>query len=398
MQTALLRACRAAPFAGASASLPLLRPAGAAGAAAAAAAPAAAFTTARPPAAPVSGAAPVAAAPAAVAAAPRPAIPQTIGFVGVGNMGSKMATCLMRAGHRLLVADRNPAAVAHLESLGARAVASPREIAETPGVSVVLTMLPSTEHVRDAFEGPDGVLRAASLQPPLLVDCSTVSPLYTQELSKRIAAARLAPQAPRPDMPWAGAERSAPRLIDAPVSGGVLAAANAALTFMVGGPAEAVAAARPLLEAMGTRIIHLGGPGLGHAAKLCNNLCLAIQMAGVSEALALGASLGLEPGRLSEVMQGSSGRCWALECYNPVPGVMPDVPSSKGYAGGFSAQLMLKDLRLAMQLAAATSSPAPMAQNVAQLYRTVVDATADSTPLDFTALYKFVYQQAAPPE
>lgn len=121
-------------------------------------------------------------------------------------------------------------------------------------------------------------------------------------------------------MPWATQSGGgAPRLVDAPVSGGVGAAANAALTFMVGGPAEAAAAARPLLDAMGTRVVHLGGAGMGQAAKLCNNLALGVQMAGVSEALALGCALGLDPRQLSDVMMGSSGRCWSLECNNPVP-------------------------------------------------------------------------------
>lgn len=318
--------------------------------------------------------------------------PQTVGFVGVGNMGSAMAACLLRAGHKVLVVDRNPAAVKALCQLGAQPGGSPREVAETPGVSVVLCMLPSTEHVQDAFEGPDGVLRAAALHPPLLINSSTISPLYTQELAGRVAQHRLALQPPRADMPWAGRDGASPRVIDAPVSGGVLAASNAALTFMVGGPAEAVAAARPLLESMGTKVIHLGGPGLGQAAKICNNLCLAVQMAGVSEALALGQSLGIDPQQLTGVLNGSTARCWVLDSYCPAPGVLPDVPSSRGYAGGFSAQLMLKDLRLAMQLAAATDTPAPMTQNVAQLYRAVVDATADGAPVDFSAIYKYVHR------
>ncbi|GBF92803.1 3-hydroxyisobutyrate dehydrogenase [Raphidocelis subcapitata] len=341
---------------------------------------------------------------AASAAAPPPPPPPpppageplSVGFIGVGNMGGPMAACLLRAGHRVTVFDRSGDAVKRLTEQGAAAAGSPREIAETPGVAAVISMLPSTEHVRDAYEGPEGVLRASALQPPLLIDCSTISPLYTQELAQRVAGRRLAPQPPRAFMPWTaggggGAASAAPRLVDAPVSGGVAAARDGSLTFMCGGPEEAVGAARALLGAMGARLLHLGGPGLGQAAKLCNNVALAVQMAGVSEALALGIALGLDPGQLSDVMSGSSARCWTLDCYSPVPGVMPDAPSSRGYTGGFSAQLMLKDLRLAMELASATRTPAPMAQNVSQLYRQVVDATAEGRPLDFSAIFKYVH-------
>lgn len=136
---------------------------------------------------------------------------------------------------------------------------------------------------------------------------------------------------------------------------------------------------------------------MGQTAKLCNNLALAVQMAGVSEALALGDALGLDAKRLTEVMLGSSARCWALEKNNPAPGVSPDSPASRGYQGGFSAALMLKDLRIAMQLAASAKAPAPMAQGAAQLYRAVVDATAgEGAPLDFSAIYRFVHKSLPP--
>ncbi|KAF8057757.1 ywrD [Scenedesmus sp. PABB004] len=311
----------------------------------------------------------------------------TIGFIGVGNLGAPSAANLLRAGLPVLVYDRDAAAVARLTALGARAAASPQEIAETPGVTAVVSMLPSTEHVEAVYDGPDGLLSArGGLQPALLIDCSTILPTFTAALAARVAAAPLAPGARR-----AGAGGGAV-LVDAPASGGVPGAVAGTLSFMCGGTEEAVRAATPILQAMGKRVQRLGPPGAGQAAKICNNLAMAIQMAGVAEALALGAALGLDPARLSAVFNASSARCWSSECYNPAPGVMADVPAARGYANGFSAALMAKDLRLALSLAAtAPSRPQPlhMGERASQLYSAVVEASP--VPVDFSAVYTVVY-------
>lgn len=309
----------------------------------------------------------------------------TIAFIGVGNMGGPMAANLLRAGLPVLVFDRNPAAVEKLTRLGAKAASSPQEVGSTPGVTTVITMLPSTEHVADAYEGPQGLLKAeGGLQPSLLIDSSTILPTYTQKLAATIATyTLLAPGARK--VPGS----DSPVFVDAPVSGGVPGAVAASLTFMCGGSDLAVRAAKPLLSLMGKSVMHLGDPGAGQVAKICNNLAMAIEMAGLSEALALGASMGLDPSKLTEVINTSSARCWASEAYNPVPGVMPDVPASRGYSGGFSAALMAKDLRIAMQLASAASQPLHMGEKAALLYRQVLDAT--EVPLDFGAIYKYVY-------
>eukprot|EP00878_Enallax_costatus_P002256 GHUV01002429.1.p1 GENE.GHUV01002429.1~~GHUV01002429.1.p1 ORF type:complete len:383 (+),score=120.34 GHUV01002429.1:261-1409(+) len=310
----------------------------------------------------------------------------TIGFIGVGNMGRPMATNLIKAGLPVLVFDRNPAAVEHLINMGAKAASSPQEIAETPGVTAVISMLPSTEHVQDAYEGPQGLLRASGgLQPSLLIDSSTILPTYTKKLADRInSSVQLAGGARR----VAGA--AGPVFVDAPVSGGVPGAVAGTLTFMCGGSALAVRAAKPLLQLMGKQIEHLGDAGSGQVAKICNNLAMAIEMAGVSEALALGAAQGLDPAKLSAVMNNSSAACWATKAYNPVPGVMPDVPAANSYQGGFGAALMSKDLRIALQLGVSSSQPLPMAEKAKQLYQQVVDQSGG--PVDFGAIYKYVYR------
>lgn len=310
----------------------------------------------------------------------------TIGFIGVGNMGAPMAANLLKAGLPVLVFDRNPAAVDKLVKLGAKAASSPQELGETPGVTAIMSMLPSTDHVADAYEGPQGLLKAAGgLQPSLLIDSSTILPTYTAELAARIATySMLAPGARK----VAGAP--GPVFVDAPVSGGVIGAVAGTLTFMCGGSAAGVRAAKPLLQLMGKAVEHLGDPGAGQVAKICNNLAMAIQMAAVSEALALGAAMGLDPAALSQVFNSSSARCWSSQVYNPVPGVLPDVPSAHEYRGGFNAGFMSKDLRLALQLAGSAKQPLPMGERAAQLYQQVLDASGGE-PVDFGAIYKFVY-------
>ncbi|KAL4420155.1 hypothetical protein ABPG77_008291, partial [Micractinium sp. CCAP 211/92] len=219
------------------------------------------------------------------------------------------------------------------------------------------------------------------LHPHLLVDCSTIDPITSREVAAAAAAAQLHPNAVEEHD-----GQRAPLMIDAPVSGGVPGAQAGNLTFMCGGPQAAVDAARPLLEAMGKRIIYCGSNGTGQTAKLCNNLVLGVSMAAVSEGLALGKQLGLDPRLLSEIFNTSSARCWSSEIYNPVPGVVEGVPSSRGYHGGFSSQLMVKDLSLILKAAEHCGAPVPLTAEARKLYSQV------DPSLDFSAIYKQLYK------
>lgn len=272
---------------------------------------------------------------------------QQIAFIGLGNMGAPMALNLTRAGHSLSVFDLSPAAVATLAEAGARAATSAADAVRE--ADVVITMLPANKHVRELYLGAGGVLDSAPAHA-LLIDCSTIA----AEVAKEVAAA-------------AAARGFA--MLDAPVSGGTAGASAGTLTFIVGGEAAALEQARPLLEKMGKNIFHAGAAGAGQVAKICNNMLLGVLMAGTAEALNLGVAHGLDPAVLSDIMSKSSGRNWALEVYNPWPGVMPAAPASRGYSGGFGTALMLKDLGLAEQSALSSSAATPMGSLARQLFQ-----------------------------
>lgn len=260
-----------------------------------------------------------------------------IGFVGLGNMGGPMARNLAKAGHEVTGFDLSPAAVA---AAGVPAAASAAEAAR--GRDVVITMLPAGQHVQDAWLGAGGMAEAAG--EALCLDCSTID----VATARMVAAGR--------------------RMLDAPVSGGTMGAENATLTFMVGGAAADFAAAKPVLEAMGKTIVHCGAPGAGQAAKLCNNMLLAISMIGTCEAFALAEKLGLSHEALFEVSSKSSGQCWSLTTYCPVPGPVPGSPANRGYAPGFATSLMLKDLGLSQQAAEAAGTHTPLGAAAFALY------------------------------
>ena len=251
----------------------------------------------------------------------------TIGFIGLGNMGAPMARSLLSAGHQLRVHDVSPQAVQPLAAAGASAVSESASAAH--GADFVLTMLPAGAQVREVYLGPDGLIAAAS-PGTILIDCSTIDVATARDVNSTAAAAGL-------DM------------LDAPVSGGVAGAGAATLTFMVGGEERAVAAAEPILRAMGKTVIHAGGPGNGQAAKICNNLILGVSMIAVCEAFVLAESLGLPAQILFDVASVSSGQCWSLTSYCPVPGPVPGSPANRGYEPGFTAAMMLKDLHLALE-------------------------------------------------
>lgn len=286
-----------------------------------------------------------------------------IGFIGLGNMGGPMARNLVasEAGYSVRVYD----VVADLMAGVPGAEPQPALADVVSGADVVISMLPAGRHVAEVYLGEDGVLAHAGAGT-LLVDCSTIDP----GTARRVADA---------------ARERGLAMLDAPVSGGTAGAQAGTLTFIVGGEAEALARAREFLEVMGSNIFHAGSSGAGQTAKVCNNMLLAIHMAGTAEALALGVASGLDPTVLSEIMRQSSGGNWSLNVYNPYPGVMEGVPASRGYAGGFLVDLMNKDLGLAMETAEGTGSAVPLgalAKNLYKLHRRQNDAGR----LDFSSI------------
>lgn len=289
-----------------------------------------------------------------------------IAFIGLGNMGAPMASNLIRAGHELAVHDLVPAAVAKLEAEGARAPGSAAQAVQ--GAEVVFSMLPAGQHVRELYLGEGGVLEHVG-PGTLLVDCSTIDAETARELIGAATARGL-------DM------------LDAPVSGGVAGAAAGTLTFICGGEAAALERARPLLQVMGKNIFHAGGAGAGQVGKMCNNMLLGILMTGTAEALNLGVANGLDPAVLSEIMKASSGNNWALQVYNPYPGVMEGVPASRGYQGGFGVDLITKDLGLATEAALQSSTAIPLGSLVRQLY--LAHSKQGSGKLDFSSIIRFL--------
>lgn len=271
-----------------------------------------------------------------------------IGFIGLGHMGGPMARNLVKAGHQLVVFDVVKESVEKLTVLGATAMGSPSAVAAS-GVEAVITMLPSSPHVKSVYLGSDGVLAGAKAGV-LLVDSSTIDPHTAREVAFEAAA------------------KGNP-MVDAPVSGGVGGAEAGTLTFMVGGDAKHFEAAKPILASMGKSIVHCGDAGNGQVAKICNNMVLAISMIGVSEAMSLGVALGIDPKLLAGIINTSSGRCWSADTYNPYPGVMDNVPASRGYTGGFGADLMLKDLGLATDAAKTAKQPVVLGAAAQQLYQ-----------------------------
>ena len=262
-----------------------------------------------------------------------------VGFIGLGNMGGFMASNLLKKGQKVVVFDVVESAVTKLQSAGAEVAKSPRELASKVEGTIV-TMLPENEHVRKVYTSKDGLL----IEPrpgTLFVDCSTVDPLLSKELS-------------------GVAKTVKSDFADAPVSGGVNAAREGILTFMVGCDPTIFDKVKGILELMGKAVHHCGPVGTGEAAKICNNMLLGISMIGVSEAMNLGRKMGIDPHKLAKIVNTSTGRCWSSELYNPVPGVLPNVPSSNDYKGGFGVSLMAKDLGLATNSSVATKTSTPL--------------------------------------
>ncbi|WP_341666668.1 3-hydroxyisobutyrate dehydrogenase [Alcaligenes sp. SDU_A2] len=288
----------------------------------------------------------------------------TIAFIGLGHMGAPMALNLIKAGYSVQVYDVQESSMASLRQAGARSATSASEAAQ--GALIIFTMLPAGRHVRQVYEGSQGLLQSAQ-EGALLVDCSTIEAQVSQDLA-------------------AQARQRGLHMLDAPVSGGTAGAAAGTLTFIVGGDEPALERARPYLEAMGKNIFHAGQAGAGQVAKICNNMLLGVLMAGTSEALALGVAHGLDPQVLSSIIARSSGRNWATELYNPWPGVMPDVPASREYQGGFGTALMLKDLGLAADAAVRQNSAVPLGELARNLY--ALHAAQGHDKQDFSSILK----------
>ncbi|WP_321366676.1 3-hydroxyisobutyrate dehydrogenase [Pseudomonas extremaustralis] len=272
-----------------------------------------------------------------------------IAFIGLGNMGAPMARNLIKAGHGLNLFDLNQTVLKELAELGGHISDSPRDAAT--GAELVITMLPAAAHVRSVWLGEDGVLAGIGQGVPA-VDCSTIDPQTIRDVA-------------------AAAAKQGVAIADAPVSGGTGGAQAGTLTFMVGATAQLFATLQPVLAQMGRNIVHCGDVGTGQIAKICNNLLLGISMVGVSEAMALGDALGIDTQVLAGIINSSTGRCWSSDTYNPWPGVIETAPSSRGYTGGFGADLMLKDLGLATEAARQAKQPVILGAVAQQLYQSM---------------------------
>lgn len=285
-----------------------------------------------------------------------------VGFIGLGNMGGGMARNILKAGHSLKVFDLNAQAVADICEEGATAASS--AIDAVRDVDAVITMLPAGKHVASVYLGQDGLIAAAEAGT-IMMDCSTID----VETAREVVAA---------------ATEAGMMMVDAPVSGGVAAAAAGSLTFMVGGSQEAFSLAEPFLGDMGANIIHAGKAGSGQAAKICNNMMLGIQMISVAEAFVLAEKLGLEADKLFAISSKASGQCWSLTSYCPVPGPVATSPANHDYKAGFAAAMMLKDLRLAQEAATAAGVHTPLGQMSRDLYEKFSDMSADD--MDFSGI------------
>ncbi len=289
-----------------------------------------------------------------------------IGFIGLGNMGGPMAANLVKAGHEVLGFDLSEAALGALEAAGGKRAASVAELAAA--ADVVVSMLPAGAHVRKIYMEEGGILENAK-PGTILIDSSTID----VDSARAVASA---------------AAEKGMSMVDAPVSGGVGGATAGTLTFMVGGPDEAFAKAKPYLDIMGKNIVHAGGAGNGQAAKICNNMILGISMIAVSEAFVLAERLGLDAQKLFDISSTASGQCWSLTSYCPVPGPVPTSPANNDYKPGFAAEMMLKDLKLAQEAAGSAGAATPLGAEASVLYDVFCKNGGQGS--DFSAIVNFL--------
>jgi len=301
---------------------------------------------------------------------------ETIGFIGLGNMGGSMAKNLHKAGYNLSVYDISKDSVTKListfsknsTSSSIKSASTPQEVAQNS--SIIITMLPSSPHVLEVYNGEKGLLKGAK-KGTFFIDSSTIDPSVAREVAQNVR------------------DKVGGKMVDAPVSGGVLAADAGTLTFMVGGDDVEFNQAKEILQHMGKNIVHCGGVGNGQVVKICNNLVLGISMIGVSEAFNLGIALGMDPKVMANIFKTSTARCWSTDTYNPVPGVMEGVPASRGYTGGFGVNLMAKDLGLAISSATKLKTPVPLGSQALQIYN-ILGQVGDYGGKDFSSVFEFL--------
>lgn len=295
-----------------------------------------------------------------------------IAFIGLGHMGGGMAPNLVKAGHEVRAFDLSEEALAHAVEGGCIRAGSTEEAVKD--AEAVITMLPAGKHVAEVHR--DHVFGKAP-KSALLIDCSTID-VATARSVEEDAAAQGYP------------------MVDAPVSGGIAAAAGGTLTFMVGGSDEAFARAQPILDPMAKAVIHAGGPGAGQAAKICNNMILGATMAATCEGFAMAKKLGLDLQTFFDISSKASGQSWSMTSYCPVPGVGPETPADHDYEGGFAAALMLKDLKLAMDAAQSSGAYTPMGAEAEELFQRFVDRGGGSK--DFSGIIKMIDDSWKVPE
>jgi len=284
-----------------------------------------------------------------------------IAFIGLGNMGGGMAANLVKAGHEVRAFDLSEPALAAARGAGCTTFADAKQACA--GAEAVVSMLPNGAIVKQVYW--DDVIGHAR-EGAILLDCSTIDVATAREVTEVT-------------------EAHGYQMVDAPVSGGIAAAAGGTLTFMVGGSDAAFARARPILAAMGKAVIHAGAAGNGQAAKICNNMLLAIHMIGTCEAFAMAQKLGLDAQTFFDISSVSSGQCWSMTAYCPVPGVGPVTPADKGYQGGFAAGLMLKDLKLAIEAAAGAGAKVALGEHARAIYE---EFAKDNAATDFSGIIR----------
>ena len=284
-----------------------------------------------------------------------------IAFIGLGNMGGGMAANLVKAGHEVRAFDLSEAALAAAREAGCATFGTAKEACQ--GAEAVVSMLPNGAIVKALYW--DDVIGHAP-EGAILLDCSTIDVATAREVIEVT-------------------EAHGYQMVDAPVSGGIAAANGGTLTFMVGGSDEACTRTQPILAAMGKEVIHAGAAGTGQAAKICNNMLLAIHMIGTCEAFAMAQKLGLDPQTFYDISSASSGQNWSMTSYCPVPGVGPVTPADNGYQGGFAAGLMLKDLNLAIEAADGAGAKIELGEHARAIYEAFAK---DSAEMDFSGLIR----------
>jgi 3-hydroxyisobutyrate dehydrogenase len=287
-----------------------------------------------------------------------------IAFIGLGHMGGGMAPNLAKAGHEVRAFDLSEEALVRAVEQGCSRAGSTEEA--VGDADVVVTMLPAAKHVLDVYRSQ--VLGKAPTSA-LLIDCSTIDVASARSIEEEAAAQGYT-------------------MVDAPVSGGIAAAASGNLAFMVGGSNEAFERAKPFIEPMAKAVIHAGGPGAGQAAKICNNMILGATMVVTCEAFVMAQKLGLDPEVFFDIASKASGQSWSMTTYTPIPGVGPDTPADHDYEGGFAAALMLKDLKLAMDAAQQAGAYTPLGSEAEQLYQRFVNLGGGGK--DFSGIIKMI--------